>query len=75
MYYKKKMEAIDEKLYYELMQNMHHHSDFETLHNWWLRCFKCILNSFDIGYTDNIAEYIFYHFEMRNWKTLWINKN
>jgi len=62
---------MKEKQYYELMENFEPEQGFETIHKNWLDCWKFMLKSFKVGYTDKIIEHLFYHFEMSNSKMFW----
>lgn len=61
--------------FYELAENLTSDMSFEELHLKWLKCFKYMLKSFKVGYTDKICEHLFYNFEMQNSKMFWKENN
>lgn len=69
------MKVLSKKLYYSVMENMCKDTSFNVLHKNWLNCFKYILHSWKVGYTDKICEDLFYHFDMINWEQMWLENS
>lgn len=63
------------KQFYKIVENLKPEMSFEEIHSKWLTCFKYMLKSFKVGYTDKICEHLFYNFDMENGKMFWKEHN
>lgn len=66
---------MTENRFYKIAENLKPEMPFDELHSKWLECFKYMLKSFNVGYTDKLCEHLFYNFDMENSKMFWKEHN